>query len=321
MRKTRSDLVKITSAFVLAAIHVSWLTGCAWPQRVAGIIHQDAAGVVYLEEVSDLAFTASHPVDIDQATIATLLGGIRIEQPVGSAARSKASGSPSRAVFSKEEIQFLSPLLRAALSKAHPEHQVVFRTIEGGSSSPPRVTAGVLYAHESSLYVTITHFRDLVAKGDPTKASSRLAPSSTVARHVFYFVPDVAGKLADRLPPGAPDMPLLTTLAIDVGRLAPPSPSAGQQVGSGEGAATSRQAAAGPAEPPQAPEVAAPEQVEAAAKAYQTKLQELQDANRLLGQRMAEHRALQEDLRILREKLAEHRALIDRLKGRAKQGR
>lgn len=320
MRHTRSNLLTIASAFVLAALHLSWLTACAWPERVAGVIHEDPAGVVYLEEVGDLAFKASHPIRVEQETMVKLLDGIRIEQPVGSSARTTASGPTGPAAFSKEQIHFLGPLLTAALSRAKPEHRVVFRSVEPGSS-PPRVTAGVLYAHESTLYVTLTHLRDQAEKGAASKASSALPPSSSVARHVWYFVPDAAGRLADRLPPGAPDLPLLATLAVDVGKLAQPAPSAANAMDPGAGATTPKQAAAGPAEPQQAPELAAPAQIEAAAQAYRTKLKELQDANRLLGQRMAEHRALQEDLRILREKLAEHRALIDRIKATPKKKR
>lgn len=320
MRRTHAGLLKIASAFVLAALHVSWLTGCAWPHRVAGVIHEEARGVVYLEEVSDLAFKASQPVQIKQTTMDTVLGGIRVEQPVGSATRSKSPGERSPAVFSKEQIQFLSPLLTAALSKAHPEHRVIFRSVDAGSS-PPQVTAGALYAHESALYVTVTHFRDPVAQGDASKASSRLAPSSSVARHVFYFLPDAAGGPADHLPPGAPDMPLLTTLAVDVEKLAQPAPPPVQQVGTTDGATESKSVAAGPAQPSQSPETPTPAEIEEAAKAYRVKLQELQDANRLLGQRMAENQALQEDLRILKEKLAEHRLLIDRLKRSKRKAR
>lgn len=311
MRRTQSDLLKITAAIVVAALHVSWLTGCAWPQRVAGVIHEDAGGVVYLEEVPDLAFKASHPVQLEQATISRLLSGVTLAQPVGSAAGSKASGSPSPAVFSKKQIQFLSPLLTAALSKADPEHRIVFRSVATGSST--RVTAGTLFAHESMLYVTLTHFREQVTDKNAAKASFTLPPSPTMASLAFKFVPEVAGGPANSLPPGAPNMPLLTTLAVDVEKLAQASPSPVQQV-SGDAAEKSKPAAAGPAGPPQSAEIAAPAAIEAAAKAYRVKLQELQDANRLLGQRMAENQALQEDLRILRDKLAEHRALIDRLK-------
>ncbi len=318
MRRTQSDLLKITFVFVLAALPVSWLTGCAWSQHVAGVIHEDADGVVYLEEVLDLAFKASHPVQLEQANIAGLLSGIRIEQPLRPAAGSKASGSPSQAVFSEKQIQFLSPLLTAALAKASPENRIVFRSFDNGS--PPRVTAGTLFAHDSRLYVTVTHFREQVTDKHASKASFNLPPSERMASLLFDFVPEDAGGPADHRPPGAPDMALLTTLAVDVARLAQPSPSPVQEVG-GDAAEKSKPAAAGPAGPPQSAEIAAPAAIEAAAKAYRVKLQELQDANRLLGQRMAESQALQEDLRILRERLAEHRTLIDRLKQSKKQNK
>ncbi len=320
MRQTQFHLLRLASAFILAALPVSWLTGCAWTHNVAGVIYEDADGVIYLEEIQNLEFRASHPIKIEPTTIGRLLGGIRVEQNIGSTGRSEGSGKHSLPVFSKEQIQFLSPLLTAALSKAHPEHWVVFRSIETGSS-PPKVTAGALYAHESTLYVTLTHFRDGMPKSIASKASSSLIPSSKAVRHIFYFVPEVVGRLADRLPPGAPDMTLLPTLAIDVAKLADPSAPPVRQAGPGKSDAQPNQAAVGPAQRPQSPEVTTPAEMEAAANAYRVKLQELQDANRLLGQRMAENQALQEDLRILRGKLAEHRALVDQLKRRKKKVR
>lgn len=320
MHPRHHHLRQITSVLILASLYVSSLAGCSWPHRVAGIIHEDAGGAVYLEEVQNLEFQASHPIQVGQPAINRLLEGIRIEQPAGSSSPGQASGGSGPAVFSKEGIRFLSPLLAAALSKAQPEHLVVFRSVDV-ESSPPQVTAGSLYAHESMLYVTLTHFRDPVKKGDASKASLSLAPSSRIARHVLSFTPEGAGGLAKRLPPGAPDRPILTTLAVDVERLARLSESPVQHAGPDNVATKSKETAAGPSQPSKSPEQVTPAEMEAATQAYRVKLQELQDTNRLLGRRMAENRALLEDLRILREKLAEHRALIERLQGSQKKPR
>ncbi len=320
MRQTQFHLFRLASAFILAALPVSWLTGCAWTHGASGVIYENDDGVIYLEEIQNPEFRASHPAKLEQATIARLLAGIRVEQNIGSTGRFKASGKHSLPVFSEEQIQFLSPLLTAALAKAQPQQWVIFRRIEAGSS-PPKVTAGALYAHGPTLYVTLTHLRDGVPESKASKASAGLEPSTKAERHVFYFVPEVAGRLADSLPPGAPDLTLLSTLAIDVERLANPSSPPVQQVGPGTSDGPSNQAAMAPAQQPQPPEVTTPAEIEAAKNAYRVKLKELQDTNRLLGQRMAENQALQEDLRILREKLAEHRALVDQLKQRKKKVR
>lgn len=313
MRHTQCHLLRLASALILAALPIAWLTGCASLHSRSMVIYEDADGVIYLEEIPNPKFRASHPTTIEQAMMGRVLRGIRVEQNIGPSGGSDQDGKHSLHVFSKEQIEFLSPLLTAALGQAQPEHWVVFRSIDSGATTP-KVTAGTLYAHESLLYVTLTHFRDGVKEGDASQASFRLGLSATTGRRAFYFVPEVRGRLANRLPPGTPDMSPLPTLAVDVERLTPRSAPPVQQVGPVESDAQSTQAAVGPTEHPQPAEITTIAEIEAAVKVNRVKLEELQNANRLLGQKMAENAALQEDLRILKEKLAEHRALVDQLK-------
>lgn len=320
MRQRHFDLLRLASALILAALPVAWLTGCASFHSKSIVIYEDDDGVVYLEEIQNPEFRASHPAKIEQATMSRLLHGIRVEQNIGPSGGSAQDSKHGLHVFSTEQIELLSPLLTTALSKARPVHWVIFRSIDTGAS-PPKVTAGALYAHESMLYVTLTHFRDGVKEGDASEASFRLDPSSTTGRRAYYFVPEVRGRLVNRLPPGTPDMSRLPTLALDVDELPHPSQPLVRQVAPDESARESKQAAAGPAPQPRSPEIDMPAELEAAATAYRVKLEELQNTNRLLGQKMAENEALQEDLRILREKLAEHRRLVDQLKRSKKKGR
>ena len=51
--------------------------------------------------------------------------------------------------------------------------------------------------------------------------------------------------------------------------------------------------------------------------AYRVKLQELQEANRLLGEKMAEQKQIEEDLRIVKEKLRDQRKRVRRMKAMA----
>ena len=123
MRQTPFDLLRLTSVFILVALYDYWLTGCASSPHVAGIIHEDNDGVVYLEEIQNLDFRASHPTRIEKTLVGRLLGGIQVEQPPGSPISTKPSGKSSSSVFSKKQIEFLSPLITAALSKARSDRK------------------------------------------------------------------------------------------------------------------------------------------------------------------------------------------------------
>jgi hypothetical protein len=122
------------------------VTGCSSTSKIA----QNAKGTVYLEEIMDWSFEASHPAIIDQTTILKIVKGVYTAE-----ARMSAAGSKPMRVFSDEDAEFLAPLLAQGLSKAKPEQLVVFRlSSSAGSGSEP--TAGSIYVQQGALRFTVS---------------------------------------------------------------------------------------------------------------------------------------------------------------------
>jgi hypothetical protein len=126
------------------------LSGCASGTNLA----HNAKGSVYLEEVTDWSFEASHPAVIDQLTITKIVKGVYGNDNQSGSLRTSAGGSKPMRTFSDEDAEFLSPLLAQGLSKAKPEQLVGFRiSSSAGSGSAP--TTGSIYVQKGSVYLTI----------------------------------------------------------------------------------------------------------------------------------------------------------------------
>ena len=126
------------------------IAGCAGGTKIA----QNSTGSVYLEEVSDWSFEASHPAVIDQLTIAKIVKGLYRNDDMSGSSKMSAGGSTPMRIFSDEDADFLSPLLAQGLSKAKPEQFVGFRTSSSaGSGAEP--TTGSIYVQKGSIYLTI----------------------------------------------------------------------------------------------------------------------------------------------------------------------
>ncbi|HET9844996.1 MAG TPA: hypothetical protein VFQ02_04570 [Nitrospira sp.] len=127
-------------------------TGCSSTSKIA----QNGRGSVFLEEVMDWTFEASHPAVIDQITILKIMKGVHSSDVQQGSTRMSASGSskPMR-VFSDEDAEFLAPLLAQGLSKAKPEQLVGFRvSSSAGSGSEP--TAGSIYVRQDAIHFTVS---------------------------------------------------------------------------------------------------------------------------------------------------------------------
>jgi len=126
------------------------VTGCTSGTKLA----HNSAGSVYLEEVSDWSYEASHPAVIDRLTMAKVLKGLYRNDDMSGSSRMSAGGSKPMRMFSDEDAEFLSPLLAQGLSKANPEQLVGFRiSSSAGSGSEP--TTGSIYVQKGLIYLTI----------------------------------------------------------------------------------------------------------------------------------------------------------------------
>lgn len=203
-------------------------SGCAGGTKLA----HNAKGSVYLEEVTDWSFEASHPAVIDQLTITKIVKGLYSNGGMSGPSRMSAGGSKPMRIFSDEDAEFLSPLLAQGLSKAKPEQLVGFRvSSSAGSGSEP--TAGRIYVQKESIYLTIgkgakpTGFMpESVARTEPAPAYAAGGALDAMTMIIDYHALTRAP-----MPVG---MPIAKATPITPTKAQAVSDSVGQEVGEGE---------------------------------------------------------------------------------------
>jgi hypothetical protein len=150
------------------------IAGCASGTKLA----HNAKGSVYLEEVSDWSFEASHPAVIDQLTIAKIVKGLYRNDDMSGSSKMSAGGSTPMRIFSDEDAEFLSPLLAQGLSKAKPEQFVGFRvSSSAGSGAEP--TTGSIFVQKGSIYLTIQ--KGVEPTGFMPESAARIEPAPAYA--------------------------------------------------------------------------------------------------------------------------------------------
>lgn len=164
--------------YVVALMAVGLIaTGCSMFSGEAKL-HKNAKGSIYLKEIADWSFEASHPATIDQMTMLKIVKGVVTDDVQKGSGNMPASGSKPMKMFSDEDAEFLAPLLAQGLSQAKPEQIVGFKVSpSAGSGTEP--TAGTLYMHKGSIYLTIAPSQARKASGFVPGSAARLekAPS------------------------------------------------------------------------------------------------------------------------------------------------
>ena len=169
---TRLMNVTVAGCLGLALI----VTGCSSTAKIA----QNSKGSVYLEEIMDWSFEASHPAVIDQTTIMKIVKGVYSAEDQNGSSRMSAAGSKPMRVFSDEDAEFLAPLLAQGLSKAKPEQLVGFRvSSSAGSGSEP--TAGSIYVHQGAIHLIISKGPAATTFSPESAARSEQAPAYAAA--------------------------------------------------------------------------------------------------------------------------------------------
>jgi hypothetical protein len=163
-------------------------TGCSSMYGWSNV-HKSTRGTVFLKEVADWSYEASHPAQIDQTTLLSAVKGVVADEITKQSMKMPASGSKPMRVFSDEDAEFLAPLLAQGLSQAKPE-QIVGFTVSPSAGSGEEPVAGTIYVSRNSLYLTIA----------PTKSKrvSGFVPSSAarVERAPAYAVEWAPGTLS-----------------------------------------------------------------------------------------------------------------------------
>jgi hypothetical protein len=202
------------------------IAGCAGGTKIA----QNSMGSVYLEEVSDWSFEASHPAVIDQLTIAKIVKGLYRNDDMSGSSKMSAGGSTPMRIFSDEDAEFLSPLLAQGLSKAKPEQFVGFRvSSSAGSGAEP--TTGSIFVQKGSIYLTIQ--KGAEPTGFMPESAARIEPApayaSGGARGVMTMIIDYhalakapmpatmpMAKATPITPPTTPVMPMMVAAPAKV---------------------------------------------------------------------------------------------------------
>ncbi|THJ10831.1 MAG: hypothetical protein CAF43_008260 [Nitrospira sp. CG24C] len=162
----------ILQSLVGIAASVLLISGCASGAKLA----QNPNNSVYLEEVSDWSFEASHPAVIDQQTITKIVKGLYANDSITGSSRMSAGGSKPMRIFSDEDVEFLSPLLTQGLAKAKPEQLVGFHiSSSAGSGSEP--TTGSLYVLKESIYLTLRKGTEPIGFMPESAARTEPAPA------------------------------------------------------------------------------------------------------------------------------------------------
>lgn len=125
---------------VVAAGLLGIVSGCAAFHTQTTVTSDERVSVV-LQEVVDWSFEASHPATIGAPILAKVLQGVR----VGTEAKVAA--------YSRQDVDYLAPLLAGALARAKREQLVAFH-LKGQGSEVSGAGGGTLYVKGPAIYVT-----------------------------------------------------------------------------------------------------------------------------------------------------------------------
>ena len=216
------------------------ISGCSGGSKLT----HNAKGGVYLEEVTDWSFEASHPAIIDQQTMVKVVKGMYRNDGMNGSSKMSAGGSKPMRVFNDEDAEFLSPLLTQSLAKAKPEQIVWFRiSSSAGSGSEP--TTGSLYVHKGSIYLTIgtgvkpTDFMpESAARTEPASAYATSgavdAMTMIIDYHALATAPMPAAMPIAKTTPITPIAPIAPVMAPAPAKVEAVSSSVSQEVGQDE---------------------------------------------------------------------------------------
>ena len=215
------------------------LSDCATGSQLDTTIQESAYGGVYLERIPVSQFQASHPIRLPPELIAKSLQGLEVRDGKGLLQSFSSNQSPTKSVFSPDEIALFAPAIAQGLSQAAADQQVGFRIVRPGetglrdrtgagvgSSGPAghpaaeQTTAGKLFVYGRSLYLTLHQFRDQAEPPDNINMPNRRLPEPTGLRNrTVLFVPESALR-PDIYAPAFAAENGLTTLVIDYDALA-----------------------------------------------------------------------------------------------------
>ncbi|MDF0644773.1 MAG: hypothetical protein P0111_12120 [Nitrospira sp.] len=209
-------------AALMASFAISLVaTACVSPEKPQVMIHEDPRGAVYLEDMADASFHATHPLLLDSAVIAHVLQGMFVEEDQRLLQTLVAGKAIPVRTFSDEDAEFLAPHIVVALSRATALQRVRFRVINT-TAAGTETTGGALYTSGRSFHVSLTQYRYNPEKPIHGSKPGRQLPDRTgLDQHRVLFLPDSAVRPPDSDAPTAYlDKPAQLTVVVDYEALA-----------------------------------------------------------------------------------------------------
>jgi hypothetical protein len=183
VRWLRAALTTLTLA--LAAI------GCARLPYTTTILHEDArVRVIAQHEVDPAGYT--HPLQLSQAEIASILRGFSVREQQRLPLRWFAEELPPKPLFRSDEIMLLAPYLSESFTRVGADERVHFEVSAPGINPSVRkdLLSGWLATRDPYLYLTIEYFHEQI----PTRSSDLYdynypTPPPTPKQYLLYFEP------------------------------------------------------------------------------------------------------------------------------------
>lgn len=200
---------------------VMWLVTSACSLIQAKIVDEvlvdGPQGAVLLQKAEDGWFGTAHPLSLSPAVVSSVFQGVQVQT-------SLIDKAPGERVFSDKDIEFLTPLVRTALSKATKSQVVGFRVLRD-TESRQETTGGILYIQGRLLHLTLTHYRAQQEGMGQDGALRRLAPNPTgLEKHQITFSPEAARLSSRNEQPDVTAATPLASLVLDYETLTVGSP-------------------------------------------------------------------------------------------------
>ncbi|MFZ1804726.1 MAG: hypothetical protein WAU05_12435 [Nitrospira sp.] len=200
---------------------VMWLvtSACSLIQSkiVDEVLVDGPQGAVLLQKAEDGWFGTAHPLSLSPAVVSSVFQGVQVQT-------SLIDKAPGERVFSDKDIEFLTPLVRTALSKATKSQVVGFRVLHD-TESRQETTGGILYIQGRLLHLTLTHYRARQEGTGQDSVLRRLTPNPTgLEKHQITFSPEAARLSSRNEQPDVTAATPLASLVLDYETLTVGSP-------------------------------------------------------------------------------------------------
>ena len=159
--------------------------GCAQPSLTSRVIQQESSSFVRLDSYHDAGGSSlhyAHPANWTEEELGAILSRLLLEDRVGLMDKPR----PPRAVFSPEDIAFLSPAIRESFRLATPLEWIVFCLLRFNESGYV-VTSGGMFLEKNNLHIVLANHQTSVRNDSEELSRVRVNP--------FYSIKGSGGSL------------------------------------------------------------------------------------------------------------------------------